>query len=202
MSREGALELARELCGVLQDPTRILSGGFLYMTDVVFSPRWSFSIGQFFAGEFREFEPEYVVTVETKGIPLALMTARCLNVPPIVLRRNTMVTEGSSVGITYLSGSSDRIQTMSLARRALAPGSRVLLVDDFMKGGGTARGMHEMMEEFEAEVVGLGLLVATEQPEDKMVSDYEALLILRAVDDKEQQIAIEPAAWLVSPEDT
>jgi hypothetical protein len=35
-----------------------------------------------------------------------------------------------------------------------------------------------------------------------MVSDYEALLILRAVDDKEQQIAIEPAAWLVSPEDT
>jgi len=196
--RTEGLQLAREVCSILADSKRILSGGFLYMTDVVFSPTWSSRIGQFFASEFRAVKPEYVVTVETKGIPLALMTARCLNVAPVVLRRNATVTEGSSVSINYLSGSSQRIQTMSLARRAIPSGSRVLLVDDFMKGGGTARGMHEMMQEFQAEVVGLCLLVATVEPENKLVREYEALTILRQVDETAGSIDIRPADWLSS----
>jgi purine operon repressor len=32
---------------------------------------------------------------------------------------------------------------MSLARRALKEGSRVLIIDDFMKAGGTVQGMRD-----------------------------------------------------------
>jgi len=74
------------------------------------------------------------------------MTAQKLNVPVAVIRRNNKVTEGATVSINYVSGSTNSIQTMSLSRRSLKDNAKVLLVDDFMKGGGTAKGMADMME--------------------------------------------------------
>lgn len=189
-------DLAREFCAVLSEPARILPGGFVYMTDLVFSPGWAFRMGEAFAGIFHDRKADVVVTVETKGIPAALMTARALDLPLVILRRNSRVTEGSSVSINYVSGSSHRIQTMSLARRALLPGARVLLIDDFMKGGGTMRGMADLVAEFRAEVVGAGVLVATQLPEQKLLEDCVALVVLELVDEQANSIRVRPAQWL------
>ncbi len=185
-------QLSEELCRVLSDPGRILPGGFLYMTDLIFTPDWAQRFGRFFASRFRDTGADYVITVETKGIPLALMTARFLNQPLVVIRRDARVTEGPSLSISYLSGSTGRIQTMSLPRRALPSGSKVLLIDDFMKAGGTARGMLDLMAEFEARVVGLGVLVETAEPSKKLVKDHASLAILESVDEKTKTVKIGP----------
>ncbi len=58
--------------------------------------------------------------------------------------------------MNFISGSAQRIETMSLSRRALPSGSRVLLIDDFMKAGGTLKGLTNLMGEFECTVVGKG----------------------------------------------
>ena len=71
----------------LTRPKRIIPGGYLYMTDIIFSPEYSGTIGEIFAQLFIDDEPTHVLTVETKGIPIALMTARALNVPMVVARR-------------------------------------------------------------------------------------------------------------------
>ena len=76
--------------------------------------------------------------------------ANYLNVPVVIVRRNNKVTEGSTVSINYVSGSSKRIQTMVLSKRSLVEGSNVLIVDDFMKAGGTIKGMVSLLEEFKA----------------------------------------------------
>ena len=141
-------------------------------------------------------EPDYLVTIETKGIPLALATAKAFNVPLVIIRDNSKVTEGSSVSINYVSGSTRRIQTMALARRSLQPGAKVLLIDDFMKAGGTAQGMQALMAEFKAEVLGLGILVGTVAPQEKLVDNYLALLELEALDEKEKNILIRPGEWI------
>jgi purine operon repressor len=192
------LARVRELAAELGNPDRILPGGFVYMTDVLFSPHWSRLLGEAFATAFAEAGAEYVVTVETKGIPVALMAARALGRPLVLLRRDHRVTEGSSVSITYLSGSSQRIQTMSLPRRALPPGARVLVVDDFMKAGGTARGMMDLLGEFSAQVVGIGVVVATAEPRRKRVDDYLPLLVLEGVDEGARAIRLRPADWLTA----
>ena len=44
---------------------------------------------------------------------------------------------------------------MTLAKRSLPEGSNVLIIDDFMKAGGTIQGMMSMLEEFKANVVVL-----------------------------------------------
>lgn len=194
--REEAQQVALKLCQRLAEPERLLPGGFLYMTDLIFSPTFSIQVGEIFATRFRDAEPQYVLTVETKGIPLALMTARALNLPLVISRRDARVTEGSSVGINFISGSSGRIQTMSLPRRAVPPGARALIVDDFMKGGGTARGMVDLLAEFQAHVVGIAVLVETLDPPVKLVRDYVSLVELEAAAGPTHQVRVRPGQRL------
>ena len=82
------------------------------------------------------------------------MTARALDVPLAIVRRVNRVTEGTVVTTNYVSGSAKRIETMSLSRRALSPGMKVVIIDDFMKAGGSARGLVDLVAEFGAEVAG------------------------------------------------
>lgn len=194
--REGerAQAVLRELAARLAEPERIIAGGFLYMTDLLFQPALMTQVGEIFMTRLAHLRPDYIMTVETKGIPLALMTARAFDLPLVIVRQGSKVTEGPSVSINYVSGSSRRIQTMSLPKRALPLGARVLLIDDFMKAGGTARGMADLAAEVGAEVVGTGVLVATSQPERKLVEDYTALLMLHAVDEWGRKVDIRPAA--------
>lgn len=186
-----------ELCQRLKEKDRILPGGFLYMIDVLYSPHLIHSLGEVFACQFDYSEVDYVVTVETKGIPIALMVAKAMNLPLVILRHENKVTEGSTVSINYISGSSGKMQRMSLSRRAIKSGSKVILIDDFMKAGGTAKGMIDMMKEFDAEVVGMGVLIGTKEPEKKLVSDYIPLLILEDVNEEKGEIHIYPNKNLI-----
>ena len=121
------------------------------------------------------------------------MTARAFNVPLVIARQGSKVTEGSAVSINYLTGSAKRIQTMSVSRRALPPGSRILVIDDFMKAGGTARGLVDLAAEVGSTVIGTGVLIATAQPEKKLVEEYTSLLILHKIDAASKEIDIRPA---------
>ena len=191
-------ETVDHLCQQLSDPDRILPGGYIYMTDLIFAPDLMSDVGEIFATQFSELEADYVITMETKGIPIALMTARALNLPLVSIRRDSRVTEGSVVSINYVTGSSQKIETMSLARRALPEESRVIIIDDFMKAGGTAKGMLDLMAEFKAEVLDIGVLVETAVPKDKLVNDYTSLVVLQEVNQTEDKIKVEPSSWVVN----
>jgi len=189
-SQEREKEFLDELAKKLSCPERILPGGYLYMTDIIYNPSIAANIGAIFAHRFKGREPDCIVTVETKGIPLALMTAKAFNVPLVIIRDDSRVTEGSAVSINYVSGSTKKIGTMSLARRALPTGAKVILIDDFMKAGGTAKGMMDLMKEFKAEVLGMGVLVDTKEPLNKLVENYLGLLELVELDEKNEKVVI------------
>src|SRR5699024_12292453 len=89
------------------------------------------------ASAFSHLDIDVVVTVATKGIPLAYAVATYLNVPVVIVRRDPQVTEGSSVSINYVSGSSRKIQSMVLPKRSLQEGASVGIIDAFSKADGT-----------------------------------------------------------------
>lgn len=188
------------LCEQLSDPRRILPGGFLYLSDVISAPELTQRLGEVFAARFRSAEPQVVVTLETRGIPVALMTARALGVPLAIVRRASRVSDGTVVTMNYLSGSARRIETMSLPLRALSPKTRVLVIDDFMKAGGTARGLLDLMGEFAAVVVGVGVLIETREPAEKLVREYVSLAVLDAVDEAQRRVLIRPSPWVLAGE--
>ena len=162
------------------------------MTDLFNNPNVVTNIAKIISSEFIDVKIDYIVTVETKGIPVAILTAQKMNVPVAVIRRNNKVTEGATVSINYVSGSSNNIQTMSLSRRSLKENSKVLILDDFMKGGGTAKGMADMMREFNVNVVGTAVVIETMEPEKKLVDNYLSLMVLKKMDEKNGIIEIEP----------
>ncbi len=110
------------------------------------------------------------------------------------------MTEGSVVSINYVSGSNKRIQTMSLARRALKEESRVLIIDDFMRVGGTIQGMMDLLQEFKATVEGVGVFVESGEVEEHLVEDYISLAKLSVVDPKSRQIKVVPGTYFKESE--
>ena len=116
-----------------------------------------------------------------------------MNIPLVVVRREAKVSEGSTVSINYFSGSYDRIQRMSMSKRAIASGSRVLIIDDFMRGGGSVIGISEMTAEFNASVVGVGVAIASLKPEQKKVDDYTCLVYIDDIPTDGKEIPLKPS---------
>ena len=167
------------------------------MADIMAMPDIVERMGTIIASQFYRAEPDFVLTMETKGIPIAMMAARALGVPMVIVRRDSKVYEGPAVNINYLSGSGNRVETMSLSRRAVKEGQRALIVDDFMRAGGTARGMVDMMREFAVTVVGVCVLVSTQEPVKKRLDGVKSLLVMEGTDESNGTANIHPASWLV-----
>lgn len=194
--KERINRLINSLCTELSKKERILPGGYLYMLDIIYNPETVSEIGRIFAGHFSRKAIDYIVTVETKGIPLALATAKYLNVPLVIVRHYNEAADGPSVNINYISGSSKKMQTMVLSLKSLKRNSRLLFVDDFMKGGGTAKGILELAREFDCEVSGIGVLIQTSEPSRKLIDNWFSILTLFNVNEDEGIIDLRPSAGI------
>ncbi|NLO86483.1 MAG: pur operon repressor [Clostridiales bacterium] len=196
MPQKEAKEFLSDLCTELCSPSRVLPGGFLYLSDILSMPDIVGKMGTIIAGEFYDVHPDFVLTMETKGIPVALMTAQAMGVPLVIARRSTKVYEGSAVNINYVSGSFGHIETMSLSRRAVKEGQRALIVDDFLKAGGTAKGMIDLMGEFNVEVVGTAFVMAKKQPHSRLIRGEKSLMTMDVRNEEPDTLTIIPAEWL------
>lgn len=193
---KAALSFVQGLCSDLAQDSRLLPGGFLYLSDILSAPALVRRMGVILAGQFASATPDFVLTMETKGIPVGLMTADALGVPLIIARRSSKVYEGSAVNINYLTGSAGTIETMSLNRRAVQEGQRALIVDDFLKAGGTAKGMVDLMKEFAVEVVGTAFVMSTAHPAQKRIQGEKALMVMDVEGSDPGVLHITPAPWL------
>lgn len=188
ISDEKSNKFAEELCIILQDKQRIVPGEFMYISDVAFNPSIIQTAAIILAAKFKKLDVNYVVTVETKGIPLAYEVAKKLGVNLVIVRRDNKVTEGPTVSINYVSGSTKRIQTMSLSKRSIKKDSKCIFIDDFMKAGGTALGIINLLKEFESELVGIGVLVDNMNTDKKLVKEYTAIVKFSGIDENNNPI--------------
>lgn len=175
-------DFALSLCKHLEDEGRVMPGNIVYMTDLIYNPEIISKAGVMLSSCFQDKEVQYVITVETKGIPLAYEVAKNLGVQLVIARRDSNITEGPTVSINYVSGSNGRLQQMSLSKKAMKTNSRCIFIDDFMKGGGTAVGIKNLLNEFESELVGIGVLVDNKKIQKKLVDEYVSIVELEEFD--------------------
>lgn len=183
-------EILSDLCLELANPERILPGGFLYMSDLLGDPGLLHEIGRIWATIFAREKIDAIMTVETKGIPLAYAVANYLRVPVVIARYDYRVTEGSVVTVNTVSGSRGKLKPLSLSKRSLPQGSRVLIIDDFMKAGGTVNGLKDLCREFDATVIGVGVL-ADAPVAGRLVEDFVSLLTVSDIHERERKIRVE-----------
>ena len=180
----------------LSHQDRLLPGGYVYLSDLLGRPDVLRHVGRVIARQYIDKQIDAVMTVATKGVPIAQSVASYLNVPFVIVRRDSKITEGSTVSVNYVSGSSERIEKMELSKRSLKRGSHVLVVDDVMKGGGTVNGMKSMIEEFESELVGITVFAEGAFDGRRMVEDYTSLLKVDSVNTIDKTIHVSPGNYL------
>ncbi|KRL53013.1 MULTISPECIES: pur operon repressor [Lacticaseibacillus] len=184
MGKAEATDFIGAMANRLSETDRLLPGGYVYLSDLLGTPDVLRQIGRLIATQYLDQKVDAVMTVATKGIPIAQSVSQFLNVPFVIVRRDSKITEGSTVSVNYVSASSARIEKMELSKRSLAAGSGVLIVDDFMKGGGTVNGMRSLIAEFDAKLVGISVFAEGNFSGDRMVSDYTSLIRVDEVDTK------------------
>ncbi len=177
ISKPQAIAEIEKLMQVIDNEERKLVGGFLYLNDLVSSPRICKTVGNLFASVIDYKEADCVVTIEAKGIPIGVMTAQAMNLPLVIVRKNARITEGPSLAINYMSSTNGTIQSMALPRRAIKKGAKVILVDDFMRAGGTFKGMEDLMREFDARVIAKAVFIEL-RTEKKTTTNYFSLMTL------------------------
>jgi purine operon repressor len=192
---EESKKLVLDLCERLSEQDRLLPGGYVYLSDLLGQPDLLRQVGRIIASKYLGEQIDAVMTVATKGVPIAQAVSYYLNVPFVIVRRDSKITEGSTVSVNYVSGSSERIEKMELSKRSLKRGSRVLVVDDFMKGGGTVNGMKSLIEEFEAELVGITVFAESKFNGQRAIEDYTSLLYVKDVDTQTKTINVVPGNY-------
>ena len=190
---QSARPFIQQLCERLAEPDRMLPGGYLYLSDILAEPETVRRIGELMAAQYYDAGADFVLTMETKGIPVALEAANALHLPLVIARRSIKVYEGGAVNISYVSGNGS-IEMMSLSRRAVREGQSCIIVDDFTRGGGTARGMYSLMAEFGITVKGACFVLAMRgaQPDGE---DEKAVMILDPIVPG-APVVVRPGNWI------
>lgn len=180
--KEEAIESVNSLIDQLIDPSRYLPGDYIYMSDLLGDPKILRQIGRIFATQYLNQEIDAILTISTKGVPIAQSVADYLNVPFVIVRHDTEISEGSTVNVNYVSKSSKNINKMSLSKRSLKANDRVLIVDDYMRGGGTVDGMTSIIKEFDATLIGVAVVAESTTTDKRVDADYTSLIKLDAKD--------------------
>ncbi|MFT8459725.1 MAG: pur operon repressor [Liquorilactobacillus ghanensis] len=196
IDEQEARDFIQNMTERLSEKDRLLPGGYVYLSDLLGRPDVLRQVGRVIARQYLDKQIDAVMTVATKGVPIAQSVSNYLNVPFVILRRDSKITEGSTVSVNYVSGSSERIEKMELSKRSLKRGSHVLVVDDFMKGGGTVNGMKSMIEEFESEMVGITVFAEAAFEGHRMVDDYTSLLKVDQVNTLNKTIHVSAGNYL------
>lgn len=194
MLADEANQFIDELVSEVSDETRVLPGGYVFLSDLLGRPDILRRVGRLIATQYLNTEIDAVMTAATKGVPMAQAVANELNVPFVIVRNDSKITEGPTMSVNYLTGSSKRVEKMELSRRSLPTGSRVLVVDDFMKAGGTIKGMMSLVGEFEGTVVGAAVF-AEGRVSERVVDKYTSLIHVDTLTTDGNGIAVTPGNY-------
>ncbi|MDD3354145.1 xanthine phosphoribosyltransferase [Zoogloea sp.] len=122
-------------------------------------PGFIFEMAHELARRLSFFQPNVILTAEASGIAPALVVAQALSVPLLYAKKYAPQVESPAISRVIPSPTKGGHTRLVLSRRYLAPGQRVVIVDDFLANGRTALALVEMAREAGAEVMGAGFIV-------------------------------------------
>lgn len=117
-------------------------------------------IGQAFADRFRAEGITKVLTIESSGIAPAIMTAMHLNVPMIFARKQKSLTLRDDIFVENVYSFTKQVHNeITVSKKFLFPDDVVLIVDDFLAHGEAALGLAKIVEQAQAKVAGIGIVI-------------------------------------------
>lgn len=117
-------------------------------------------MGEEFAKKFKDAGITRVFTIESSGIAPAYATARCLNIPMVILKKQTSKILNDDVYQTKITSfTKGTSYELTLYKKYVVSGEKVLLIDDFLANGEAATGSCKLLEMAGAEIAGIGIVI-------------------------------------------
>lgn len=117
-------------------------------------------MGEEWARLFRGCEVNKILTIEASGIGIACIAAQYFGCPVVFAKKSKSKNVPGDVWSARVeSFTHGNVNDVFVSRRYLAPGDRVLLIDDFLANGAALQGLVDIVEQAGAQVVGAGIAV-------------------------------------------
>ncbi|KHL91576.1 xanthine phosphoribosyltransferase [Paenibacillus sp. IHB B 3415] len=146
-------------------------------------------VGREFTRRFAGEGITKVLTIESSGIAPGIMTALELEVPMIFARKQKSLTLTEDIYVEKVySFTKKETNEITVSRKFIAPGERVLIVDDFLANGEAAFGLARIVEQAGGTVAGIGIVIEKAfQPGNRLLKEagyrVESLVRIASLDD-------------------
>ncbi|KWX86920.1 xanthine phosphoribosyltransferase [Paenibacillus riograndensis] len=146
-------------------------------------------VGREFTRRFAGEGVTKVLTIESSGIAPGIMTALELEVPLIFARKQKSLTLTEDIFVEKVySFTKKESNEITVSKKFIAPGERVLIVDDFLANGEAAFGLARIVEQAGGTVAGIGIVIEKAfQPGHRLLKEagyrVESLVRIASLDE-------------------
>ncbi|MFT8350279.1 xanthine phosphoribosyltransferase [Clostridium saccharoperbutylacetonicum] len=137
------------------------------------APDLMFEMGTYFKKYFENHGVTKIFTIESSGIAPSVMTAMQMNIPMVILKKQTSkILSNDFYQTTVHSYTKGYDYELTLAKKYINEADRILIIDDFLANGEAALGAIRLVEDAGAEVAGIGIVIEKSfQPGYKILKD-------------------------------
>ena len=115
-------------------------------------------IGEEFANHFKDCGITKIATIESSGIAPALMTAQCMGLPLIILKKQpSKVLNDHLFQTEVTSFTKGTSYELTLSSKFISENDHVLIIDDFLANGEAATGAIRLLRKAHATIGGIGI---------------------------------------------
>ncbi len=169
----------RELARIIRNIPDFPKRGILFrdITPLLKDPESLKKAVDLISDEYQKEEIDLVVSAEARGFILGAPLAYKLGAGFVPVRKPGKLPYEVEKAIYQLEYGED---TLEVHRDAVNKGDRVLVSDDLLATGGTARAMCELVERLEGKVVGVCFLIElTDLKGRQSIEDYPVFSLIR-----------------------
>ncbi|MBS4914292.1 MAG: xanthine phosphoribosyltransferase [Veillonella sp.] len=123
-------------------------------------PKLFVQIGKEIANRFKDKGIERIVTIEASGIAVALQVAIEMDVPLVFARKkkSILMTDDVYHSVVY-SYTKEENYDVTISKKFLPAGEKVLIIDDFLASGEAAMGLVKLVESAGDTVEGIAIVI-------------------------------------------
>lgn len=123
-------------------------------------PQLFVKIGREIAAQFKDRGIQRIVTIEASGIAIALQVAIEMDVPLVFARKKKSILMTDDVyHAEVYSYTKEESYDVTISRKFLPSGEKVLLIDDFLASGEAAMGLAKLVESAGDTVEGIAIVI-------------------------------------------
>lgn len=122
-------------------------------------PDLMIAMGNSLYEHFKHLPITKIVTIESSGIPPALIVASKMHVPLLFMKKSEPSTMLDPLFTTVFSYTKNKSYTLCVEKAYLSPSDRILFIDDFLANGEAFQGAETLIHQAGASILGVGILI-------------------------------------------